>query len=284
MTKDQSTERAMRLQDYPRELLRSFVPAAYPGFASQQPSVSALYLAAVVLVVSLLLAPLIYTSHQQFVADEQEARAQMRAYFEEALPEDLYFEDAQAHYDGEQPYVHVGMAGEQHHVLIVDTTGTTTKIPDEYERGMLITKDTVVHKIQRNGRTETPEEPVPATEERVSARQVYLDAVDRLKPLSFAVLLGAQFLTAVLLLFGVALLGAGVGYVTGTLQKGRRLPFVAWFNVATHAATPVAFAIASLSAATTVTLRYVLLGVPLLLFMLLTTLGAQACRRAQEAP
>ena len=282
MAETPKAESSTQFQDFFRSILRSFVPAAYPEFASQQPSASALYLAAVVLVVLVLLAPVMYKSHQQFVADEQEARAQERAYFEEALPEELYFEDGQAHYDGEQPYEHVSMAGGQRHVLIVDTTGTTTKIPDEYERGMLITKDTVIYKIRRKGRIETPEEPVPATEGRVSARQVYVEAPDKIALPSFAIVLGAQFLYAAFPLFVVALLGAAVGYVTDILRKGNRLPFVAWFNVGTHAATPVAFTTASRVAAQTFGQFYLLVGVPLLLFVVLMTLGARACRQAQE--
>jgi len=271
-----------QLGDFFGNILRSFVPAAYPRFAWQQLSESALYLAGVVLVVSLVLVPVMYESHQQLVADGQEALAQERAYWEEALPEDVYYEDGRAHYDGEQPYVHVGTADDQHRVLIVDTTGTTTKIPDEYERGMLITKDTVIYKIRRKGRIETPEEPVPATEERVSARQLYLRPLDRMRPPSFAIVLGAYFLSAAFVPFIAAVLGSGVGTVSDALGKGDRLPFVAWFSVGTHAATPVVFATASLWAARTRGLFCVLLGVPLVLFVVLMVLGAQACRRAQE--
>jgi hypothetical protein len=281
VTQNLKPQTTIRLLDYPRELLRSFVPAAYPELAAQQASAGALYLAGVILIVSLLLAPVMYWSHQEFLAAEQEAKAETRAYFEAALPESVTFEDGQAHYDGEQPYIHVGTIGGEPRVLIVDTTGATTKIPDEYDEGMLITADAVIYKAQRKGHTETDAEPIPPTDGSVSARQVYLDALERRQTPGFTLVMGAYFLWAALVLFVVAVVGAAVGYGMDAFRKGRRLSFTTWFNVAAHAATPVAFVTASLSAARTMALWYALLGLPLLLFVVLMTFGAQACRRAQ---
>ena len=119
-------KKTIRLEDFPKKLLRSFMPAAYPELASEEASASALYLAGVAFLVVLLLVPVLYTMHKRLYERQITAT---RTYVERAFPEDLYFENGEAHYDGEQPYVHVEEEGNQRYAVIIDTTGQTTAIP-----------------------------------------------------------------------------------------------------------------------------------------------------------
>ena len=275
-------KKTIRLEDFPKKLLRSFMPAAYPELASEEASASALYLAGVAFLVVLLLVPVLYTMHKRLYERQITAT---RTYVERAFPEDLYFENGEAHYDGEQPYVHVEEEGNQRYAVIIDTTGQTSAIPDEYDEGMLMTKTTIIHKVRAdNDRTETPENPIPSTPGRVSARQFYVETLAKRKWPDFAIAVGLFFLayTAVPL-FALATLAAAVTFALTALGKAKGLPFRTCFSIAAHAATPVAFTAASMLFVRTRLEYYLLLGVPLLLFMLFAAFGARACRRAQEA-
>ncbi len=268
---------AASLRSFFRNLLRAFVPRTYPELAAQPASASALHLAGVAFLVSLLLTPLLYMDHERTITATC-------AYFERVLPEELYFEDNEAHYDGEQPVVHVEEVRGQRHVVIVDTTGQTTKVPDEYDEGMVITPKTIVHKmLTREGSTKTVEDPIPDTAGRIAARQFYLDALEMRKWPEIALGVGNLFLSIALRLFGPAALAAAISFALETTRKAGRLPFRTCFNIAAYAATPIAFATASMVLVPTAWQFYLLLGIPLVLFMLLTTLGVQACRRAREA-
>ena len=214
MPKTQRPEKTTRLEDFPKKILRSFVPGAYPDFASEEPSASALYLASVAFLVVLLLIPVLYVMHDRLYEHQIAAR---HTDVERLFPENLYFEHGEAHYEGEEPYVHVDEEGEHRYAVIIDTTGQTTVVPDEYDEGMLITKTTIIHKIRvEEGGTETPENPIPSTPGRISARQFYVDALAKRKWPDFAVGIGLFFLVYTALpLFVLATLAAAITFAFG---------------------------------------------------------------------
>lgn len=278
MTGKHDGESAFGLQGFFKDLVRSFTPTAYPELAARPASSSALYLAGVAFLLTLLLAPVLYTFHERRLA----AR---RAHYERVLPEALYFENSEAHYEGEQPYIHVESRGDIRDVLIIDTTGGTTEIPDEYEYGALITSKTIVQKIDAGrGRTERVEGPIPETAGRVSAKQFYLDDLEARKWPDFALGVGEFFLFAAVPLFILAVLAAAVCFGLAAMSRNGRLPFRTCFGVAAHGATPVAFTTASAPLAPTLILSYLVFGLPLALFVLLVMLGGRACQRESDAP
>ena len=268
---------AGELREFFRDVVRSFVPSAYARLAAQPASHAALYLGGVAFLVTLLLTPLVYV-------DLTRRLAVQRAHLEQALPDELYFEGRAADYEGQQPYVHVETVGDKRDAVIIDTTGQTTEIPAEYDYGMLITRDKIVQKVWTGPeRTEIVDGPIPETDGRVRAKAFYLNVLERERWLALADGVGTMFLFSVLLLFVLAALAAGLGAVIEATRKEDRVPFRACFAVATHAATPVAFVAASRLAVQTVLQFYLVIGVPLLAFMLLVTLGTQAYRRSIEA-
>jgi hypothetical protein len=265
------------LQDFFRDLLRSFVPSAYPQLAARAASSSALYLLGVAFVVTLLVTPVLYTFHERRLAAG-------RAHYERVLPEGLYFENGEAHYDGDQPYIHVENAGDTRTVLIIDTTGETTEIPDEHSYGALITNKTIVQKIDTGrGRTERVEDPIPQTAGRVTARQFYLDELEKRKWADFALGVGQFFLFAAVPLLILAAVAAALCFGLTAIRREGRLPFETCFAVTAHGATPVAFTTVSAPFAPTAVLSRLVLGVTLGLFVLLVLLGARACQRQGAA-
>jgi hypothetical protein len=269
-TKDDAKKPQPRsLRDFFIELLRSFQPAA------------AIYLIGVAILATIALAPAFYVLQDRRLGAQQ-------AYFERALPESLTFEDGTASYDGEQPYMHVEGEPGMRSVLIVDTTGGTTEIGDEYDYGMLITDTTVIQKISLGGRSQRYEEPVPKTEGRISARQYYADQLEQRRWPTFIMLIGQQFMTVGVIVFVLAGLTAVVAYGLEFTQREGRLPISTCFSVSAHAATPVMISTACLpavleSAGSSALLSYLAFGLPLLLFVLLAARGIQVCRRTRAA-
>jgi len=269
---EQQTHTTTRLQDFPKRVVSSFLPAAYPEFATEQASAGALYLAGVVVLVCLLLLPLVYIGCERLAAER-------RDYIERAVP-DVTFQDGRASFEGQQPYVYADEQGGWKRVFIVDTTGETTAVPDDYDLGTLIGESSIVDRVL----DQVQERPIPATSEPLSARQLFLDTSERTKWLGFAMIGGWHLFLSLFVVFVVAVLAAAAGFGLSILLKLERLPFSAWFNIAAHAATPLAFSRASLPMAQTVVHWSLLLSGAVLVFVLLLVFGAQACRRAKEAP
>jgi hypothetical protein len=274
---EQKQDTGPGLAGFFKDLVRSFAPAGYPELAGRPASSSAVYLAGVLFFVTLALTPLFYTGIEQALRTQQ-------AYIEEAYPEDLYFEGGHAIYEGKQPYVYRETIEGVRGALVVDTTGTTTKLPEEYEIGRLITKDKIIDTARpADGPEETAENPIPTTEGRVSARQLFLDAVERSKWPRFLFGLGTLFMFGLLMLFAVVAIAAGIGFGAEWLRKGERPGFGTCFGIASHAGTPLAFIPAGAMLAPAAIWFYLLVGVPLALFVLLLVAGTQACRVASSA-
>jgi len=265
------------LREFFRDVVRSFVPSAYARLAAQPASTAAFYLGGVAFLVTLLLTPLIYV-------EQEHMRSIQREHNERILPDELYFESGTADYEGEQPYVHVETSADERYVYIVDTTGQTTEVPAEYAYGMLITRDKIIETVHtREGGNKTVDSPIPETEGRTRAKVFFLNAIDRERWPALANVVGFLFLLAVVSLFALATLVAALSAALEATRKENRVPFRACFAVATHAATPVAFVAASRLAVRTVPQFYLVVGVPLVAFMLLVSLGMQTCRRSLEA-
>jgi hypothetical protein len=269
------------LRDFFIELLRSFRPATYPALVRRGASAAGLYLGGVAVLATLALAPALYILHAHALTREQ-------AYFERALPESLTFEGGAASYDGERPHMYVEREGGRRAVVIVDTTGQTTAIGDEFEYGMLITATAIIHKVPiGGGRSEMHEEPIPATEGRMSARQFFADLLERQRWPGFIMLVGQQFVVIALVVFVLAGLTAVVAYGLGLPQREGRLAFSTCFSATAHAATPLMITTACLPAVLATTRSpvqfYLAFGVPLVLFVLLAARGIQACRSVEEA-
>jgi len=265
------------LREFVRDVVRSFVPSAYARLAAQPASTAAFYLGGVVFLVTLLLTPLIYV-------EQEHVRSIRRDHYERILPDELYFESGTADYKGEQPYVRVDTFGDERRVYIVDTTGQTTEVPAEYAYGMLITRDKIIETVHASeDGSKTFDSPIPETQGRTRAKAFFLNAIDQERWPTLVNVVGLLFLLAVVLLFALATLVAALSAAIEATRKESRVPFRACFAVATHAATPVAFIAASRLAVRTVPQFYLVVGGPLLAFMLLVSLGMQAYRRSLEA-
>ncbi|MBN1917365.1 MAG: DUF1189 family protein [Verrucomicrobia bacterium] len=274
---EQKESAAQGATEFFKNLVRSFMPASYPQLAGRPASSSAAYLAGVLFLVMLLLTPLLYTEHESAVAMH-------RAYIEAAYPEDLAFENGEAVYDGEQPYVYDETVGDIRRALVVDTTGATTELPKEYDVGTLITKDKIIDTARpAEGPERKAEHPIPEIEGRVSARRVFLDALERNKWPQFLLGLGSSFFVSVLLLFIIAGVAMAITFGFEGFRKQDGLRAAVCFAIVAHAATPVAFIPASAPLAPSATWQYILIVVPFILFVTLLIGGAQACRTAQRA-
>ena len=260
-----------------RDLVRSFLPASYPKLAGRPASSSAAYLAGVLFLVTLVLTPLFHLENARALAAQREG-------VEKVVPDALYFEGGKASYEGEQPYIHVETIDGVRHVLMIDTTGQTTTLPEDYKFGTLITRDKIIDvKRPADEPPTVTENPVPATEGRVSARQFFLDAQEKNKWPQFLHGLGFIFIVGLLALFAIAGIATAVSFGTELLRKEDRLSGGTCFGIASHAATPVAFMTAGAWLAPTRVWAYCLVGVPFLLFGLLLISGTQACRVASRA-
>jgi hypothetical protein len=276
-TKTDEPHKPFELREFFGDVVRSFVPSAYAQLGAKPASKAAFYLGGVAFLVTLLLAPLIYI-------EQEHVRAIRREYYERILPDELYFEGGTADYEGKQPYVHVDTFENERHVLIVDTTGQTTEILAEYDYGILITQDTIIQRVWAGpDETETVDGPIPETDGRVRAKAFYLNAIDQERWLALIDVVAMTFLLAVVLLFLLAALVAALSAAIEATRKEGRLPFRACFAISTHAATPVAFITASRFAVRTNPQFYLVIGVPLVAFMLLVTFGTQAYRRSLAA-
>jgi len=271
MPDKQRPQKTFRIEDFPKRLLRSFTPASYPGLASEEPSASALYLVGVIFLIVLLVLPVLYTGYER-------AFAPQRAHIERAVP-DVVFQNGSASFEGKQPYTYEDEYQSRKRVVIVDTTGQTTTVPDTYDVGILITDKAIVHRIG----DQTAEVPIPSSDKQLLARRFFVDGLERTKWVTFAMHGGAIFFFFLLLMFILAGLAAAVGFALDRLRKSGRLLLRARFSISAHAVTPMAFTAASMLSVRTPAQFYLLLGVPFLLFILLATFGARACLQAQEA-
>lgn len=283
-TKEETTEKreARSLRDFFVELVGAFRPAAYPAMIERGASAAALYLAGVAALITLALAPVFYVEHDAGLTARE-------AYFERALPETVVFEDGAASYDGTQPYTHVEGEGRGRSVMIVDTTGETTGIGEEYPYGMLVTDTAVIYKQpDGKGGSQTYTDTIPQTDGRVSARQFYVDQIEHQRWPGFIMLIGLQFIGTGLAGFVLAGLVGVIAYGLEFMQREGRLPISTCFGATARAATPVVITTPCLqfvpaSAGTSPLLSYAALTLPLLLFFLLAARGIQACRAAAPA-
>jgi hypothetical protein len=195
-------------------------------------------------------------------------------FYEKALP-DFYFKDGEADYPPDKPHIYEERENEKLAGVIVDTSGETSHLDEKYDAGMLITKTEIVRKILGE---EEQREAIPATAEKVLARDFFLQQARKSRPefvarvtVYMTLLHSAGKLLLVAIVAGVLLLadkGKGISY-----------PFVSYFNVGCYAVTPFVLSALARGWGASEFVVYASYGASLMLFIALAVLGLAKSRQ-----
>ncbi|NQT84501.1 DUF1189 family protein [bacterium] len=195
-------------------------------------------------------------------------------FYEKVLP-DFYFENGQADYPPDTPHVYEEREDGKVFAVVVDTSGNTKGLEEDYDAGLLITRTEIVTKGLKG---EEKRQAIPKTEKKVPADEFFKSLVREQRPKA---VLAESFNVYLFQVIGKVILVSLVSGAFLLADKGKTqpYPFAYYFNVGCYAVTPfviAGFARWGLSGSIVTWASY---GVSLMLFLALALSGLAKCRQ-----
>jgi hypothetical protein len=248
-------------------IILCFNPSFYPKVLRQSGLRSFLYLGFICLIVYGFL------GHRLGSALFDRNAEMISRFYERALPP-FHFENGEADYPPGKPHLHQEKEGKTILAVIVDTSGQTEEVGEEYDGGILITRTEIVTKDLR-GRQRR--EAIPTTATKVTVKEFFIERMREQKPRAVLTMTFHAYLFQLVAKLVLVSLVAGV-LLLGDKGKSRAYPFAYYFNVGCYAVTPFVLSGFVRGGVTGSVATWVSYGVALMLFLSLAVSGLIKCR------